>query len=64
MKLNITIELWQKGNWYLAKAPELDFIAQGKTVEEAKDGFRDFYTQAFPILQKYGFGATVFLPTG
>jgi peptidoglycan/xylan/chitin deacetylase (PgdA/CDA1 family) len=28
------------------------------------DGFRDFYTQAFPILQKYGFTATVFLPTG
>ena len=37
MKLNITIELWQKGNWYLAKSPELDFIAQGKTAEEAKN---------------------------
>jgi len=27
------------------------------------DGFRDFYTDAFPILQEYGFSATVFLPT-
>lgn len=27
------------------------------------DGFRDFYTDAFPILQKYGFTVTVFLPT-
>ncbi|MCK5509902.1 MAG: polysaccharide deacetylase family protein [Desulfobacterales bacterium] len=27
------------------------------------DGFRDFYTEAFPILQKYGYRATVFLPT-
>jgi len=27
------------------------------------DGFRDFYIDAFPILQKYGFTATVFLPT-
>lgn len=27
------------------------------------DGFRDFYTQAFPILYKYRFTATVFLPT-
>lgn len=27
------------------------------------DGFRDFYTAAFPILKQYGFGATVFLPT-
>ena len=28
------------------------------------DGFADFYTDAFPILQKYKFSATVFLPTG
>ena len=27
------------------------------------DGFRDFYTDAFPILNKYCFTATVFLPT-
>ncbi|MCD4812025.1 polysaccharide deacetylase family protein [bacterium] len=28
------------------------------------DGFRDFYTYAYPILKKYSFTATVFLPTG
>ena len=27
------------------------------------DGFRDFHATAFPVLQQYGFGATVFLPT-
>jgi peptidoglycan/xylan/chitin deacetylase (PgdA/CDA1 family) len=27
------------------------------------DGFRDFYTQAFPVLNYYGFSAIVFLPT-
>jgi len=27
------------------------------------DGYTDFYRQAFPVLQRYGFGATVFLPT-
>jgi peptidoglycan/xylan/chitin deacetylase (PgdA/CDA1 family) len=27
------------------------------------DGFRDFYSHAFPILEKYGFSATVYLPT-
>lgn len=28
------------------------------------DGYADFRTCAWPVLQKYGFGATVFLPTG
>jgi peptidoglycan/xylan/chitin deacetylase (PgdA/CDA1 family) len=28
------------------------------------DGYRDFYTQAFPVLQRYHYTATVFLPTG
>ena len=28
------------------------------------DGFRDFLLNAFPVLQKFGFTATVFLPTG
>lgn len=27
------------------------------------DGFRDFYVHAFPVLQRYGFSATMFLPT-
>lgn len=27
------------------------------------DGFRDFYTHAFPVLKQYGFSATMFLPT-
>ena len=27
------------------------------------DGFEDFYIEAFPILERYGFSATVFLPT-
>jgi len=28
------------------------------------DGYQDFYTEAFPVLQNYGYTATVFLPTG
>jgi peptidoglycan/xylan/chitin deacetylase (PgdA/CDA1 family) len=27
------------------------------------DGYRDFHTRAFPVLQRYGFQASVFLPT-
>ena len=36
MQLNITIEVWQKGKWFVAKCPELDFISQGKSRDEAK----------------------------
>lgn len=34
-----------------------------KVVMTFDDGFRDFYTAAFPILEQVGFGATVFLAT-
>jgi peptidoglycan/xylan/chitin deacetylase (PgdA/CDA1 family) len=27
------------------------------------DGFRDFYSDAFPVLEQYGFSASMFLPT-
>jgi peptidoglycan/xylan/chitin deacetylase (PgdA/CDA1 family) len=28
------------------------------------DGYRDFYTNAYPVLAEHGFSATMFLPTG
>ncbi len=54
MKLNITIELWQKENWYLAKAPELDFIAQGKTIEEAKSNLFKVIEIQFHEMEQMG----------
>jgi len=39
MEINITIEVWQKGKWFVAKCPELDFISQGTTRDEAKKTF-------------------------
>ena len=36
MKLPITIEIIKKTKWYLARIPELDFVSQGRTLEEAK----------------------------
>lgn len=35
-----------------------------KVVITFDDGYLDFYTQALPVLQHYGFSATMFLPTG
>ena len=36
MQLKTTIEICQKGRWFVAKCPELDFVSQGETTEEAK----------------------------
>jgi len=36
MQLKITIEIWQKGRWHVARCPELDFVSQGSTPGEAR----------------------------
>ncbi len=41
MEVNLTIELWRKGEWYVAKSPELDFISQGKTPQEARKNLEE-----------------------
>lgn len=36
MQLQLTTEIWKKKSWFVAKCPELDFVSQGATIEEAK----------------------------
>jgi predicted RNase H-like HicB family nuclease len=36
MDLKVTIEIWQKDRWYVARCPELDFVSQGLTQSEAR----------------------------
>lgn len=65
MKLPVIIESWKKGSWYLARAPELDFISQGKTPEEARKNLLEVISIQFEemknmgtldeYLQEYGF---------
>ncbi|MCG2709434.1 MAG: hypothetical protein L6246_03805 [Thermodesulfovibrionales bacterium] len=40
-QLKVTIELWQKEKWIIARIPELDFIAQGETIEKAKENLKE-----------------------
>ena len=54
MKLQATIELWQKGKWCIAKIPELDFIAQGLTVEEAKANLNEVVKIQFAEMKEMG----------
>ena len=53
-KLNVTIEIWQKGNLYLASAPELDFISQGQTFEETKKNLLEVIKIQFEEMTKMG----------
>jgi peptidoglycan/xylan/chitin deacetylase (PgdA/CDA1 family) len=60
-----------KQNGYVALAPDelSPFLRSHETARKKTvvitfdDGYRDFYTQAFPILKEFGFSATVYLPT-
>ena len=54
MLLNITIELWQKYKWYIAKSPELDFVSQGKTGEEAKKNLIEVINIQFHEMEEIG----------
>ncbi|NVM21497.1 MAG: hypothetical protein HWN68_06930 [Desulfobacterales bacterium] len=54
MVLNITMELWKKGAWYIAKSPELDFVSQGKTREEAKKNLIEVINIQFHEMQEMG----------
>lgn len=54
MRLRATVELWQKGKWFLAKVPELDFIAQGKTMEKARSNLREVINIQFREMREMG----------
>ena len=68
MKLSLIIESWKKGAWFLARAPELDFISQGRTLDEARGNLLEVISIQFEemkdkgtlteYLQEYGFDIT------
>jgi predicted RNase H-like HicB family nuclease len=54
MELKITIEIAEKGGAYLARAPELDLISQGPTLEEAKRNLLEVITIQFHEMKEMG----------
>ncbi len=54
MNLNITIEIWQKGAWFIAKCPELDFVSQGKNREMAKKNLLEVIQIQFEEMKEIG----------
>ena len=54
MQIKTTIELWQKGKWVVAKIPELDFVTQGRTIEEAKSNLKEVVRIQFEEMRELG----------
>jgi len=54
MKLQLIIEVWKKGSWFLARAPEMDFISQGKTPEEARKNLLEVINIQFEEMKDMG----------
>lgn len=54
MRLQLTIEVWKKRGWYLARTPELDFISQGRTQEEAKESLLEVIKIQFTEMKEMG----------
>ncbi len=54
MDLNLTIELWRKGKLFVAKSPELDFIFQGKTPQEARKNLEEVINIQFQEMEEMG----------
>ena len=54
MKLKMTVEIWEKANWYIAKSPELDIVSQGPTIEEAKANLNEVIQIQFEEMLEMG----------
>jgi predicted RNase H-like HicB family nuclease len=53
-ELSFHIQIRRKGNWFLASAPELDFISQGQTIEEARKNLLEVIRIQFEEMREMG----------
>lgn len=52
MNIEFNIEIVKKGKWYIARAPELDFVTQGSTLDEARKNLLELIEIQFEEMQK------------
>jgi predicted RNase H-like HicB family nuclease len=52
--LKITIEFWQEGNLYIANCPELDMLAQGYSLDEARKNLYEVIEIQFEEMKELG----------
>ncbi|MBI5142634.1 MAG: hypothetical protein HZA20_10690 [Nitrospirae bacterium] len=54
MMLKTTVELWKKDKWCIARIPELDFMAQGSNMDEARENLRQVVAIQFSEMREMG----------
>jgi predicted RNase H-like HicB family nuclease len=52
--VKITIEFWREDRLYLARSPELDMVAQGNSLEEAKKNLLEVIEIQFEGMKELG----------
>jgi predicted RNase H-like HicB family nuclease len=52
--LKTTIEFWREGNLYIARSPELDMVAQGNSLEEARQNLFEVIQIQFEEMKELG----------
>lgn len=54
MKLELSVQIWKKGAWFIARCPELDFVSQGRTRDEAKHNLMEVIEIQFEEMTEMG----------
>lgn len=54
MNLELTFEIWKKANWYIARCPELDFVSQGTSPEDARRNLQEVIQIQFEEMSALG----------
>ena len=52
--LKISVEFWKEGELYIARSPELDMVAQGNSLEQARRNLNEVIQIQFEEMKELG----------